>query len=92
MKRGRFDVWTIRDFVASIGEKVLLSLMPPAVEAELADFFAREAEPGGAIFLSRLSETISLAEGEFAHRIDLPDEDYTAGAGLLPALGTVSYV
>ncbi|MEL7784049.1 baseplate J/gp47 family protein [Citromicrobium bathyomarinum] len=77
---------------------IVLRLVPDtptiraAVEAELTDFFAREAEPGGAIFLSRLSETISLAEGEFAHRIDLPDEDYTAGAGRLPALGTVSYV
>lgn len=63
-----------------------------AIEGELADFFAREAEPGGTIYFSRLSETISLAEGEFQHALELPSEDFTAGAGGIPMLGTVTFV
>ena len=59
---------------------------------ELADFFARDAEPGGTIYLSRMSETISLAEGEFAHAIDLPDADFTPAPGRIPSLGAVSYI
>jgi uncharacterized phage protein gp47/JayE len=63
-----------------------------AVEAELADFLAREAEPGGTIYRSRLSETISLAEGEFSHSLELPDNDFTPPPGHIPALGTVTFV
>ncbi len=63
-----------------------------AIEAELADFFAREAEPGGTIAESRISETISLAAGEYSHALELPDADYTAEAGQIPALGTVTFV
>jgi uncharacterized phage protein gp47/JayE len=63
-----------------------------AVEAELADFLAREAEPGGTIYRSRLSETISLAEGEFSHSLELPDADFTPPPGHIPALGTVTFV
>lgn len=63
-----------------------------AIEAELADFFARDAEPGGTIYLSRLSETISLAAGEFSHSIELPDTDFTPDPGHIPALGTVTFV
>lgn len=62
-----------------------------AVEAELTDFFARDAEPGGTIYRSRASEAISLAEGEFRHAIDLPERDYTAAAGAMPMLGTVTF-
>jgi uncharacterized phage protein gp47/JayE len=77
---------------------VVLRLIPDtpairaAVEDELADFFARDAEPGGTIYLSRMSETISLAEGEFAHAIDLPDADFTPAPGRIPSLGAVSYI
>ena len=42
------------------------------VRHKLADFFARESEPGGTLYLSRLGEVISLAEGEFRHVIELP--------------------
>lgn len=63
-----------------------------AITAELADFFAREAEPGGTIWLSRIGEAISLAEGEFRHVIEAPGGDVTVSAGRLPVLGTVSFV
>lgn len=63
-----------------------------AVSAELADFFARDAEPGGTIYRSRLSETISLAAGEFSHALELPDSDFTPTAGHIPALGEIMFV
>ena len=63
-----------------------------AIEAELADFFARDAEPGGTIYTSRMGEAISLAAGEFAHTIDLPERDLTAPAGRIPMLGEVTFV
>lgn len=63
-----------------------------AITAELADFFSREAEPGGTIYLSRAGEAISLAAGEFRHVIEAPGSDVIAGPGRLPVLGTVSFV
>ncbi|MFO6448907.1 baseplate J/gp47 family protein [Erythrobacter sp. NE805] len=63
-----------------------------AISAELADFLAREAEPGGTIHLSRISEAISLAAGEFSHAIELPDTDFTPEPGHIASLGTVTFV
>lgn len=63
-----------------------------AIAAELADFFARDAEPGGTIHVSRLGEAISLAQGEFTHTLELPERDVTVGAGSMPTLGDVSFV
>lgn len=67
------------------------SAIRAAIRAELADFFTREGEAGGTIWLSRASEAISAAEGEFQHRIIAPTGDYTAAAGHLPMRGTVSF-
>lgn len=63
-----------------------------AITAELDDFFAREAEPGGTIWTSRVGEAISLAAGEFRHVVESPAQDMTAGAGQLPVRGVVSFV
>lgn len=63
-----------------------------AVINELADFFSREAVPGGTMYRSRWGEAISLAAGEFNHVVELPDRDYVAPPGDLPVLGTVSFV
>jgi len=63
-----------------------------AIQDELADFFAREAEPGGTIWLSRVSEVISLAAGEFRHVIEAPGQDVSAGPGQLPVPGNVTFV
>lgn len=63
-----------------------------AVLGELADFFSRDAEPGGTIYRSRISEAISLAEGEFRHVVNLPAFDFTANQGRMPMLGDVAFV
>lgn len=63
-----------------------------AILAELADFFAREGEPGGTIYRSRISEAISLAQGEFTHWLELPDRDLTMQPGRIATLGHVSFV
>lgn len=62
-----------------------------AIEAELEDFFTREGEPGGIIHRSRISEAVSLAQGEFAHTLDLPDRDLQMPPGEIATLGTVSW-
>jgi uncharacterized phage protein gp47/JayE len=62
-----------------------------AVIAELADFFARDAEPGGTIRVSRLREAVSIAAGELWHDLLLPSENITVGPGGLPVLGLVSW-
>lgn len=63
-----------------------------AVMAELDDFFAREAEPGGTIYLSRLREAISIAGGELWHDLELPNLSPTAPPGALPVLGEVTWL
>ena len=60
-----------------------------AVSAELADFFAREAAPGGTLHPSRISEAVSLAEGEFSHVLVQPAAPVVAPAGALPVLTLV---
>lgn len=68
-----------------------------AVAAELAAVFLDRAEPGkptkGDFVLSRswLEEAISRATGEDRHRLPLPADDLTFGAGEYPVLGTISY-
>lgn len=63
-----------------------------AISAELADFFAREAEPGGTLYASRMDEAISLAEGEFRHDRITPAGDETGDAGELLVLGEVMFL
>lgn len=63
-----------------------------AVLAELADFFARDAQPGGTIFLSRLREAVSIAAGETWHDLELPSLNIEAAPGSLPVLGEVEWV
>ena len=62
-----------------------------AVMAELADFFARTAEPGGTTYLSRLREAVSLAAGESWHDLLLPELNVVAPAGSLPVIGEVQW-
>ena len=77
---------------------VSLRLTPdtPAVRAaialELADLFVREAIPGGTIYGSRISEAVSLAEGEFSHDVVLPAGDIAAGPGELLVFGAVTFL
>jgi uncharacterized phage protein gp47/JayE len=62
-----------------------------AIAAELADFFRREAEPGGTLYISRMREVISAAEGEFAHELLAPTGNPTASAGAMLKLGTIGW-
>lgn len=62
-----------------------------AIAAELADFFRREAEPGGTLYISRMREVISAAEGEFSHELLAPTANPTASAGAMLKLGTIGW-
>lgn len=63
-----------------------------AVQAELGDLFAREAEPGGTILLSHLREAVSVSAGEVDHVITSPTEDVVPTALQFPVLGAVTFV
>lgn len=62
-----------------------------AVEAELADFLRRYAEPGKVIPLSKLSEAISLASGEESHIMTVPAANVAPTSGQLPVMGAVTW-
>lgn len=63
-----------------------------AVTGELEDLFLRDSEPGGIIYLSRMNEAISLAQGEFDHTLVSPTANFQAASGYLPMVGTVTFV
>ncbi|WP_207458662.1 baseplate J/gp47 family protein [Azospirillum sp. SYSU D00513] len=63
-----------------------------AVLAELRDFVAREAEPGGTLYLSRLREAISTAAGETRHELLTPASDVVAATGHIAVLGPITWV
>jgi uncharacterized phage protein gp47/JayE len=63
-----------------------------AVEAELADLIRREAEPAGTLYLSRINEAISAAQGEFDHVMTVPAANVTTTAGQLTTMGTVTWL
>ena len=67
------------------------SVIRTAIETELDDLFERDAKPGGTIFISRLNEAISTAEGEFDHTLVTPTTNQTSADGFLPERGTVSF-
>lgn len=82
----------------AVAVPVTLTLSPnsvavqAAVQAELADLFMRDAEPGGTIRKSRVSEAISIAAGETYHALTAPAADFVAPtAASLPVLGTVTF-
>lgn len=68
------------------------ALTRAAIAANLSAFFKAEAAIGGAIPLSRISEAISAAGGEYSHEITSPTVAVTPAAYELPTLGTVTWV
>lgn len=62
-----------------------------SVTAELQDLFKRRAIPGGKIYLSEISESISVAANEEAHHLLNPVADFQAGAGKIPKLGAITW-
>lgn len=62
-----------------------------AITAELADFIEREAEPGGTLYLSRINEAISIAEGESDHELVAPAANVVRAAGHISTMGVVTW-
>nr|CBA74655.1 conserved hypothetical phage protein [Arsenophonus nasoniae] len=62
-----------------------------AVILEIKAFFQREGEPNSKLFLSRLSEAISAATGEVAHRLVTPTTDINLTNTEVPILGEVTW-
>lgn len=62
-----------------------------AIIAELDDLYFREATPGGTVYLSRINEAISLAAGEYDHRLYSPAADIVAPAGSIHMRGQVNF-
>jgi uncharacterized phage protein gp47/JayE len=63
-----------------------------AIQAELADLIRREAKPAGTIYLSRINEAISKAEGEFDHGLTAPVANVTTTTGQLTTMGSVTWI
>ena len=59
-----------------------------AVEASLADYLRRNAEPGGTLLLSQIREAISIAAGETDHTLNSPSANVTIGDDELMTVGT----
>ncbi|EFX8571630.1 MULTISPECIES: hypothetical protein [Shigella] len=47
--------------------------------------------PEGRMYLSRISEAISLSAGEVAHRLIVPSSDIDLGETELPVLGEITW-
>lgn len=62
-----------------------------AVETAWRSLFAREAEIGKKLPLSRMSERISAAAGEYAHKIVSPAASIDPTATQLPVPGTITF-
>lgn len=62
-----------------------------AVRAELVDMYAREAEPGGIIRLSKVREAVSVANGVIDSNVTVPAADYDAPTGNLPTVGAITW-
>lgn len=62
-----------------------------AVEAEAADFFIREASPGGTLPRSRLSDAISSATGQYSHKFVGVPEEITTEPGHIARLGAITW-
>lgn len=67
------------------------SAVRTAVEAEAADFFIREAEPGGTLPRSRLSDAISSATGQYSHKFVGVPEEISTEAGHIARLGAITW-
>lgn len=62
-----------------------------AVTAEVKDFFKREAVPGGTLYLSRLNEAISTAEGEFDHAVIGVPANIVSSFGQMSVVGNITF-
>ena len=63
-----------------------------AIERELRDLFRREAQPGGRILLTHISEAISIAYGENDHVLLEPTQNVITSVGMMPMFGGIEWV
>lgn len=63
-----------------------------AVEASLKDMLRRDAEPGGTINLSRITEAINLTEGVYSSIVTVPSGNVTVDDNEISTMGTVTWV
>jgi len=63
-----------------------------AVEAELRDLILRDADPGGGLLLSRITEAISISTGEQDHALTSPAANVTTAAGQIVTFGSITWV
>jgi len=63
-----------------------------AITQALTDLIAREATPGGTIYLSHINEAISGAAGEFDHVLTVPSANVTNTTGNISTMGTITWV
>lgn len=63
-----------------------------AVTAELTALIAREAKPGGTIYLSHIRAAISAATGEDNYTMSAPAADVTNTTGNMTSLGTITWL
>ncbi|MFO3731331.1 baseplate J/gp47 family protein [Citrobacter koseri] len=62
-----------------------------AVTAELNSLMLRDGQPSGKVYVSRISEAISLATDEVAHQLRAPTVDVVLGQTDLPVLGDITW-
>lgn len=62
-----------------------------AVEAELADLFTRETEPGSTLYLSQIRTAIGSAEGVTTYTLTSPAADVTNTTNQIPVMGSVTW-
>ena len=76
---------------------VTLSITPDttavraAIQAELLDLLAREAEPGGTILLSHIREAVSAAAGETDSTITVPAANVVVASNEIAVLGALTW-
>lgn len=63
-----------------------------AVEAELRAFLLRDGIPEGKLELSRINEAISIATGEYSHRLVSPVADIPIAKNELAVMGAITWL
>ncbi|EFD0665880.1 phage tail protein [Escherichia coli] len=61
------------------------------VTAELRSFLLRDGYPQGELKVSRISEAISGANGEYSHQLLAPADNISIAKNELAVLGTISW-
>ena len=62
-----------------------------AIQANLEDLILQEGGPGEILYISRISEAISLATDEVKHKLNFPIADVSASILRVPVLGEIIF-